>query len=93
MVKYEWTKELIDEGGDIVDSDFADSLKDFQLKDTERYDLGLVRNEGSERAGVTGRLWAYVVNNKLPEYFSEADGNQTTIKVPAKYHNELKNHL
>ena len=91
-IKYEWTLEEID-NGDVVDSYFSDTLTfDKNLLGMNTL-LGLVRNEGNENDGVTDRLWAYVKNSKLPEYFSNADGQQVGYKVPVKYHNELKTYL
>lgn len=43
-VKYEWTNETIDEHGDVIDSDFSDTLEG--LAETNG-DLGLVRNEAT----------------------------------------------
>ena len=87
-IKYEWTLEEID-NGDVVDSYFSDTLTfDKNLLGMNTL-LGLVRNEGNENDGVTDRLWAYVKNSKLPEYFSNADGQQVGYKVPVKYHKEL----
>jgi len=50
----------------------------------------LVRNEGGDVEGLTGRLWAYVVDGKLPEYFEDATRSVTGYKVPKKYHSQLK---
>lgn len=88
MITYEWTLEVITEG-DIVDNDFSDALS-FNKDDLVGNDLGLVRNEGNEVAGIEDRHWAYVKDGKLPEYFTNAEGQSVSIKVPIKYHNELK---
>lgn len=82
-VKYEWTLETI-EDGDIVDSDFSDTLS-FDKGLLHGNDVGLVRNEGNEISGVVSRLWAYVKDGKLPEYFSDANGNETDYKIPVAY--------
>lgn len=87
MVQYEWTLEEIQDG-EIMDSDFADTLPLTWLTEPNT-DLGLVRNEGSESEGVNDRLWAYVKDGKLPEYFSNAMGEVVGYKVPQKFHNEL----
>lgn len=89
-VAYEWTLETI-EDGDIVDSDFSDNLT-FSKEDLQGKDLGLVRNEGNEIDGVTDRFWAYVKDGKLPEYFSDSLCHEIGIKVPQRFHNELKNY-
>ena len=86
---YEWTLETI-EDGDIIDSDFSDTLTFMEYNPLE-HDLAVVRNEGNEREGVTDRFWAYVKFGKLPEYFSDASGNPVGIKVPKKFHVELEN--
>ncbi len=90
-VNYEWTLETL-EDGDIVDSDFSEKLT-FDKEDLAGNDLGLVRSEGNERDGVTDQVWAYVKDGKLPEYFSDSMGNELNIKVPVRFHNELKNYL
>lgn len=89
-VQYEWTLEET-EDGDIIDSDFSDTL-DFNKADLAGKDLGLVRNEGNEIDGVNDRYWAYVKDGKLPEYFSDSRG-EVNIKVPQRFHNELKKYI
>jgi hypothetical protein len=91
MIQYEWTLEEIKEG-EIIDSSFSDTLN-FDKEDLEGNDLGLVMNEGNEKEGLTNRLWAYVKNNSLPDYFSNEMGEETKYKVPAKFHKELKKYL
>lgn len=90
-VNYEWTLETLDDG-DIIDSDFADKLT-FDKDDLVGKDLGLVRDEGNEADGITDRLWAYVKDGNLPEYFSDSMGTPIAIKVPQRFHNELKAYL
>lgn len=85
VVWYEWDIEEY-EGEDIVDHNHADKFSELpKLKENEK--LVLVRNTEDSR------LWAYVENNKLPEYFArpEADGNYyaTDVKVPKRFHKEL----
>jgi hypothetical protein len=48
--------------------------------------LVLVRDDDHSRG------WAYVENGKLPEYITDAYG-RNIVKVPNKFHNELKKHL
>ena len=84
-IRYEWCKEEVDENQDIIDSIFEDKLCD--LKNHQGH-LLLVRNEGSEDEGLTDRFWAYVKDNKLPEYFSDDLSHEVAIKVPQKYHKE-----
>lgn len=90
-VAYEWTLETV-EDGDIVDSNFVDSLTEINNADLTGKDLGLVRNEGNENDGVTNRLWAYVKDGKLPDYFQDAYLQNTSIKIPARFHKELQDY-
>lgn len=90
-VKYEWTLEILDDG-DIIDSDFSESLT-FNKAELPGNDLGLVRYEGNEIDGQTDSVWAYVKEGKLPEFFSNAMGEKTGYKVPAKFHKELSNYI
>lgn len=87
-VSYEWTLEEINGSGDIIDIDFSDTLT-FDKNLLTGNDLGLVRNDGNENAGVTDRFWAYVKNGKLPEFFKTAMGEPSGYKVPQKFHKEL----
>lgn len=88
MVTYEWSLETI-EDGDIIDSDFSDSLV-WNAEELKGNELVLVRNEGNENEGVTDRFWAYVKNSKLPEFFQDGGGQTIKIKVPQKFHKELQ---
>lgn len=92
-VSYEWDYEIMDESGEeIVDHNHRDTLAEFTKEDITG-PLVLIRNEGNENAGLTGRLWAYVYDGKLPEYFSDANEQETGYKVPAKFHTELSKYL
>lgn len=96
MIRYEWTIELIDPGGDIIESDFSDSLKELPIwtpANSHKVDVGLVMNSGTEVTGIEDRLWAYIKNGILPEYFSNAQLSETGYKVPARFHKELSKHL
>lgn len=90
-IEYEWTLEIIQDG-DIIDSDFQDTLN-FDKEDLKGNDLGLVRNEGNEREGLTNRFWAYCKNCSLPDYFSNENGEETKYKVPEKYKKEFKQYF
>lgn len=92
MVLYEWDYETTDDDGDIIDHNHADKLSDFSESDKTET-LVLIRDEGNADAGLTGRLWAYVIDGKLPEFFTTADGAKTGYKVPIKYRKELFRHL
>lgn len=85
-VIYEWSVETVDEFGDIEDSSFYDTIEEVPaLEDNHR--LCLVRNEGNDNDGLTNRLWAYVVDGKLPEYFSDSNECEVGYKVPLKFKN------
>lgn len=91
-VKYEWTIEEL-EDGEVIDSDFRDKLLEFNFNHfTTGIDLGLVRNEGNDIDGLTNRLWAYVKDGKLPDYFQDAYLQTTSIKIPARFHKELQDY-
>lgn len=89
-IKYEWSIEEVDEHGDIVHSDFSETLNAFSKEQVTENALCIVRNEGNEANGLEGRLWAYVKNFKLPEHFSSAIGEEDGPKVPQKFHKELE---
>jgi len=81
-IKYEWCYETI-EDGDIMECDFEDKLTSFT--DNRKTDtLCLIRNVGNDIEGLKDRVYAYVKDNKLPEYFEESE-----FKVPAKFQKEL----
>jgi hypothetical protein len=103
MIEYEWTLERIDEHGDIIDSEFADSLagSGFDLGDVnpgryaiEGYDLGVVRNVVDESGCIEDRVWAYAkrrIGGKLmlSDCWSNGAGDMPNWKVPKKLHLEL----
>jgi hypothetical protein len=88
MIYYEWSLEYIDKSGDIIHSDFANKVSDFGLNVLSGR-LCLVRNTGNEIDGLQDRQWAYVKDGKLPVFFEDSAGNETAIKVPARFHAEL----
>lgn len=91
MKSYEWTLEEIQDG-EIIDSSFLDTLS-FDKAYLAGNDLGLVLNIGNENTGVSERYWAYVKDGKLPEYFTNENGESIGYKVPVKFHNELKKYF
>ena len=103
MVDYEWCVEkvLID-SGDIEDMRFTETLgraksiaKQLRVLDQageHDYQIVLVRSEGSEHAGVTDRLWAYLKDGQMPEYFSNGLAD-TKVRVPKKYRREAGMHV
>lgn len=99
---YEWDIEEFDydpaaedpQAGDIIEHSFAEHLAEFSADDLKAAlqcagkRLVLVRNVGNDLDGITDRLWAYVVDGKLPEFFNAA-GPLTSIAVPKRYIAEL----
>lgn len=93
-VTYEWTVEVLEDPSD-QDSDILETQPFDHLEDAlkfMRYEpearLVLVRNVGNDLDGLTDRLWAYVEDGKLPEYFEDG-GAETTVRVPGKCIREL----
>ena len=83
MVEYEWDVETVDEYGDIEHehcASYADCLRlmDEPAPEGCRYDVVLVRDDDYERS------WAYMENNKLPEYFKDVYGRRV-VKVPKRF--------
>lgn len=75
---YEWLVEQIDADGDVIDcSHFDTALAAVAwaagLGAGVRYDIALVRDVECEFDGVIERVWAYVVDGKLPEWAVEFD--------------------
>lgn len=97
---YEWDIETLAEGTgedrDIEDHDHAICLDSYREDDVEnalekRFNtrLVLVCDHFDGTGDRISRSWAYVEDNKLPTYFSDASG-ETVRKVPRAYHRELK---
>lgn len=84
---YEWSVEVEDENGDIVESEFATTLN--SLLEYEG-NIVLVRRVGSEEDGEVDRLWAYVEDGKLPEYFSDGSNVKIEVRVPKRFHKEYE---
>ena len=87
MITYEWDYETLNEHGDIIDHNHADKLLQFSHEDVTDT-LVLVRDKGTENNGLQERTWAYVIDNFLPDYFSDATGNPLH-KVPKIFKEEL----
>ena len=82
---YEWDIETW-EDDEILEHDHTDKIYKLPIKGEK---LVLVRHTGSEEEGVVMRLWAYAVDNKLPEFFEDC-GSPTGYRVPKKYHKQLE---
>jgi hypothetical protein len=91
-IYYEWAVEEV-EDGEIVECDFYDTLAEIDGDKFSSCGIGLVYNEGNEANGCECRLWAYLDGVRLPEYFSDASGCETSVKVPKRYHDELRKYL
>ena len=89
-IVYEWCVEVVDQHGDIVDNYFADSLAQAieWAGDDDEYEhqICLVRTEDTFNGD---RAWAYLTDGRLPEYFADAFGHDTT-KVPQRFHRETE---
>jgi hypothetical protein len=97
---FEWDIETIDEHGDIQDHNFSDEcpgIPEPGIPEEEGLRLVLVRdvfewpsNDLQRKCDpdLTERLWAYVVDGKLPEFFEDC-GKKTAVKVPVRFHKEL----
>ena len=88
-VDYEWCCEVVDCHGDIVENYFADSLEEAWnwINDDDyvnEYQICLVRTAGDGR-----RSWAYLQNLRLPAYFYDSRGHDTT-RVPQRFHRETE---
>ena len=92
-VQYEWDYEVVDKNGDIIDHNHADTLLEL-VHFLERSHLGpgravLVRDAWRSDGELTGRLWAYIEDGELPEFFDGA-GVPTALSVPRWAHREIK---
>lgn len=76
---------------DVMEHYHQTSFKDCQVfikgicweTDNTRLQIVLVRDDDESRS------WAYMEGNKLPEFFINAYGNETT-KVPKRFHKEVE---
>jgi len=94
-VIHEWDIETVTtsataerEAGEVIEHDHRDSYADCLQTITRtpdagcHYEIVLVRDDDK------GRSWAYVEHGKLPEYFLDAFGEETS-KIPQRFHNEI----
>lgn len=86
-VKYKWNHQTI-EDGEVVDNDFYDKLKDMgKVPSGDR--VVLVRYDMYDD-DIADTMWAEVANGKLPYVFSDAMDRPLYIKVPKRFHQEIK---
>lgn len=97
-VTYEWAVEVYDEADeDILDvchgetiAQALDHAKGSQNDPgTGPRRLVLIRDTGTEAEGLTDRMWAYPVENRLPLYFSYADEGSNGTRVPQQFHHQI----
>lgn len=90
---YEWIVETLDDDGDdIMEVDHFDTYaeaRDYAAKQA-RASVGLVRDVGNDVEGLTDRLWAYVVDGKLPEVFEQGHDMPTEVRVPKRFAQEVR---
>lgn len=94
---YEWSVEFCDgpeDEADILDSIFrdtyAEALADGQNDGRENWRIVLVRNVGDDLEGLTDRAWAYIRDGALPETFTYGADEDSGIRVPKRFHDEVK---
>ena len=104
---YEWDIETLEYGTEeVLEHDHADRLNSFSAHQVEaalsggRCDeevgtcLVLVRDQLEvDGTDLAFRLWAYVQDGQLPEFFSNSLGCPTGYRVPARFHRELRARL
>jgi hypothetical protein len=83
---YEWVAEKTDEDGDIIDTNYTDTLADARAwKGDAEGNLGLVKKRGNEEESEVFRAYAYFdENGYLSDYFE--DGSH----VPARFLKEAQ---
>ena len=100
-IYFEWTAELVDHNGDIVDNAFCDTYAEIvkAAKDMEddghAVRIGLVRDRYDDRTNTLAcRTWSYIGCNFptiLDMYFTNWVGERIA-KVPKRFHWEIVNY-
>jgi hypothetical protein len=96
---YEWIVEFLEDGSedsDIYDTSAMDTYAEAHLaattwETTPFVRIGLTRNEGNDIEGLTDRMWAYIKEGKLDEWFNQGTDFPTGVSVPKRYMKELEN--
>jgi len=88
-ITYEWTLEILDDYGDIVDVHFFETLRDLliskqDIDDDVNCDVGIVKHLGNDADGIVDREYAYIEHGKLPEKF---DGG---YNMPKRFKKEFE---
>ena len=94
-VSYEWDVES-DVDGDIEHNHVETFTRAANCAEEEATDsIVLVRDESNEQDGLTGRQWAYLDKETglLPEFFTNAYGSSTGVRVPKRFHEEVERHF
>ncbi len=95
-VQYEWDCETVADGdssqfedGEVIDHSHGETFKsvvDWSKNNPPspgfRHEIVLVRDNDD------GRSWAYVVDDQLPEFFTDADGRDAA-RVPQRFVREV----
>jgi len=85
---YEWTVEELDEDNQPFNSDFSEQLGCLIPVTEAPLNYGLVRDVWDDQDGLIERDWAYVVNGKLPETFTDSNG-KPSYQIPERFRKEL----
>lgn len=87
MFRYEWDVETIEEDDEVIDHDFKNTFEECrQYLNNTSYDVVLVCTDDNTES----RSWAYLVDNKLLEYFEDASFNEVR-KIPQRFHKKVNN--
>lgn len=96
-VTYEWDVEDVtaDDGEEeVLDHHHADKLSEYPPdvlnSNVPAVTKKLVLVRDDSRPDGDGRLWAYVKTGELPEFFEDAYQEETDVKVPKRFHVELR---
>lgn len=105
MVTYEWDVEELEEepsisndfDPDIFDHNFCDTYAECRktlddlVKDGRFGRIVLVRHVGDDLEGETDRAWSYLKDdNTLPETFVYGADEDSGIRVPKRFHDEVR---
>lgn len=98
-VEYEWDVETVADGdstnfedGEVIEHYHCVTCAEALTRAAEpaeqgfRHEVVLVRDDDE------GRSWAYVTQNELPRFFTDADGADSSV-VPQRFHQALERAL
>lgn len=95
-ISYEWTIELVDRYGDVLESDFEDTLEDAKRKRDNlmpcRFGatvrIALVRDEFSNKTeSLMTRYWAYLNDDDkfIHTHFTNSHGDLIELHIPKRF--------